>query len=135
MEQRGRKSQSQKESINIEVARQSPPEYLGDEERAVWVRIVTAMRPEWFSPENLDLLAQYCSHVVTLQHIRKEMREVEEIENVRDRIELREKLLDRREKEGRVMQSYATKMRITQQSTVDAEKRKQTRSGNRKPWE
>ena len=41
-----------------------PPKCLGDEEAAIWRRVVASMRTGWWRPEYEDLLAQYCRHAV-----------------------------------------------------------------------
>jgi hypothetical protein len=128
MDQNGRVSQAEKETVNISLSRQSPPEELTEAEVKIWTRVVGAMRPDWFSPENLDLLAQYCAHCATAQELRVLLEDTTDPKDLKDLYKLRQE-------ESRVMMALATKMRLTQQSTIDKERRKESRAAGRRPWE
>src|SRR5215207_9820572 len=43
--------------------RPPPPEYLNPEQSAVWRSVVSCLPHDWFSPDNIPLLVEYCRHV------------------------------------------------------------------------
>ena len=72
---RGRKSRASL-ALVPEVAgrierleRPPPPAGLSDAEAAVWRDVTASLPAEWFRPEQLPLLAQYCRHVVAANQI------------------------------------------------------------------
>jgi hypothetical protein len=80
---------------------------------------VNRLPAEWFPRETHAMLAAFCRHVVAARHIAQLIVAAEQ----RRKLNLNEysKLLRMQEREGRAITSLATKMRISQQSTVRAE--------------
>ena len=79
------------------------------------------------------MLAQYCRHVVEARRIAQLIQRMQadnEGFNVKDY----DRLLKMQDREGRAISSLATRMRISQQATVRAEKARKP-AQNRKPWE
>lgn len=113
------------------IKRPQSPSELTNEESVEWDRVVGSMPADWFKPETYAMLAQYCRHVVGS---RKMSQLVEAAENgpVLDTKEL-ERLYRMREREGRAASMLATRMRMTQQTYYDKQKRRNT--GTEKPWE
>lgn len=113
------------------LQRASPPDYLTDEQAAEWNSVVERMPPDWFPRETHLLLAQYCRHKVTAARV-SQLIEGEDNEAVID-IDRYNKLLGMQERESRAIASLATKMRISQQTFFDKEKKRGTQV--EKPWE
>ncbi len=131
MDQRGRTSLSAAETSNIHsIARQEAPDTLTDRQKEIWNRIVQSVKPEWFGSETIDLLVAYCGHVSMHEQLCAELNELGPGSDTR------RDLLKDRERESRAMAMLATKMRISQQATIDPETRKNKGSSKAsKPWE
>jgi hypothetical protein len=113
------------------IKRPQPPSELTSDECVEWDRVVGSMPAEWFKPETHAMLAQYCRHVIGSRKI-SQFVEAEENNPMLDMKEL-ERLYRMREREGRAASMLATRMRITQQTYYDKQKRRN--SGTEKPWE
>lgn len=102
------------------VSRPDAPYDLTDEQSSEWWAVVNRLPAEWFPRETHALLAQYCRHVVAARHIAQLVVAAEQ----RRKLNLNEysRLLHMQEREGRAITSLATKMRISQQATVRAER-------------
>lgn len=138
MKTAGRKSSAELEIVSSMgenqlsvIKRPSAPEELTVEESVEWERVVGSMPAEWFKPETHAMLAQYCRHVVGSRRMSQRI-ETEENSPILDMKEL-ERLYRMRERESRAASMLATRMRITQQTYYDKQKRRN--SGNEKPWE
>jgi hypothetical protein len=105
---------------------------MPQEQKDVWRHIVDDLPADWFRPSNHALLVQYVRHIVASRRIAQliELEEASESFSV----DTYAQLLAIQEREGRVMSSLATKMRLTQQAMFDDKKRKPQTSG-KKPWE
>lgn len=136
MVQRGRKSATSLEVVNhsglSEIRRPDPAEELTDEQAHEWLSVVNRMPAEWFPRETHGLLVQYCRHVVAARRVAQLVEAEESAEEFS--IKRYEFVLRIQEREGRAMSSLASRMRITQQSTVDHQKRKDQKIAA-KPWE
>lgn len=108
--------------------RPQPPEHLTPEQKAIWRNTVDAMPVDWFRPETLEVLAQYCRHVITARHVADQ---IKDMEGTAENFDVREYalLLRCQKTETEAINSTATKLRITLQSTYDKSKKK---SGNTK---
>lgn len=116
------------------VERPRPLADLTAEQAEEWARVVNALPADWFRPETLGLLAQYCRHVVAARRVAQLITQAEG----EDDLDIREydRLLAAQEREGRAMSSLATRMRMTQQSTYTADKTKgKVRGPKAKPWD
>lgn len=117
------------------VDRIKPPHDLSDEECEVWAAVVNDQAADWFSATTAPLLAQYCRHTVQCRRI------AELLERATSDPELKlsnyNRLLAMQDRESRAMTFMATKMRLTQQSTLNHNaQRVGNKSGpSRKPWE
>lgn len=120
------------------VDRPEPPyELWRDEEVAVWRRIVSDVPADWFSPRNLDLLAEYCSHVVSSRRIAQMIKMIESEKGKFDVQNWMALLRAHAQQTGRV-QALATSMRLSQQSTYSPKRGANALDGNStgpKPWE
>jgi hypothetical protein len=112
------------------VQRPDAPYDLTDEQTTEWWAVVNRLPAEWFPRETHALLAQYCRHVVAARRIAQLVDAEEKGELDLDRYD---KLLKMAEREGRALSSLATRLRITQQSTLSEKTKKP--SMVKKPWE
>lgn len=134
VQKRGRKSAASLAVVTggLSIPRLEPPEDLTDEQVHEWRAVVDRLPADWFPRETQALLAQYCRHVVAARRVAQLIERCE----AADDFDLAEydKLLHMQEREGRAMTSLATKMRISQQATVRAEKARKP-PVQAKPWE
>lgn len=113
------------------IQRPDAPYDLTDEQTEEWWAVVNRMPADWFPRETHALLSQYCRHVVAARRLAQLIAAEEAGEFDLDRYD---QLLRMQEREGRALSSLATRLRITQQSTVSAKAKKPGLSG-KKPWE
>lgn len=113
------------------VQRPDAPYDLTDEQTQEWWAVVNRMPADWFPRETHGLLAQYCRHIVTARRV-AQLVSAEEAREEFD-VEAYDRLLKMQEREGRALSSLATRMRISQQTTYDPERRKGSQV--KKPWE
>lgn len=113
------------------VRRPVPPEELSEEQSEEWISVVDRMPADWFPRETHGLLAQYCRHVIAARRVAQLIDQAEAADDfsVKDY----DRLLKMQEREGRALSSLATRMRLSQQTTYDAKKKKPEQT--RKPWE
>ena len=127
--QRGRKTAGALAAA-VSTQRPAPAAHLTDEQAEIWQRVVDSLPPEWFRPETLDLLGEYCVQVTTSRKVAK-MIDALPVDAPAERLQ---QLIYLTEKTARLTISLATKMRISQQSTYDREKVKQTAKKASDPW-
>lgn len=130
MRQRGRKSAGAMDAAQPLTQRPAPLPGLSAAQKTIWKRIVDGLPPDWFRPETLDLLAEYCEQITASRKISKM---IDKLPN-KDSVDELEKLIRLKEKTARVMATLATKMRISQQSTYDREKVKDNSPPADNPW-
>jgi hypothetical protein len=128
------------------IRRADPPEDLTEEQAHEWRCVVNRLPAEWFPRETHGMLAQYCRHVIAARRVAQMIDTLEsevskEIAEGMPAAEVllkcakaMDRLLKMQEREGRAISSLATRMRISQQSTLDREKRKPLKPA-KKPWE
>ena len=103
--------------------RQQPPEWLSDEARAHWRRIVAAKPLGWFDDGRLPLLAEYCETLVRARQLAERLAEVPPDEKGAQALEVRLMGVN-----GSCL-SLATKLRLSVQSAVDRRSRMLDESG------
>jgi hypothetical protein len=108
------------------------PHDLTGEETEVWVAVVNAEPADHFSASTTPLLAQYCRHVISSRHVAELIERM-----IGGDLSLRDynELLHMQERESRVIATLATKMRISQQSTINHRGNKNKPTQARKLWE
>jgi len=135
MGNRGRTSRAALEVVqpaDVErIDRPSAPDYLTDEEAAEWVAVTERLDATWFPRETHGLLADYCRHIIKGRRI-SQMIEAQHEAGDLD-IDALDKLYKMAERESRAASSLATRLRITQQSTVSPKTKKPTMV--KKPWD
>jgi hypothetical protein len=121
VKQRGRKSAlTVISSSGIEtIRRPEPPAELTDEQAEEWRAVVNRLPADWFPRETHQLLSQYTRHVVCARRIAQLIEHAEGGQELN--IEDYERLLRMQEKESRAISSLATRMRMTQGSTMRPE--------------
>lgn len=136
METRGRKSAAELTLVKADglaaIRRPDPPQELTDEQAHEWRSVVNRLPAEWFPRETHGMLAQYCRHVVSARRVAQLIADLEQNEDFS--VEDYDRLLKMQEREGRAISSLATRMRISQQSTLDREKKKPLKPA-KKPWD
>ena len=139
MTKRGRRSTA---SLSVVTTlpgsdRPQPPKELKEAQAAEWRAIVGRMPAGWFTRETHGLLIAYCRHRATFSVLSSRIDTLER-EPCDEDVDLYNKLLRMREREGRAMSSMATRLRLTQQARYNA-KSASTASkdagGAPKPWE
>ena len=119
------------------VQRPDAPYDLTDEQTEEWWAVVNRLPADWFPRETHGLLSQYCRHVVAARRVAQLVKAAEgEVDAdgaaVLD-LNRYDQLLKMQEREGRALSSLATRLRITQQSTVSEKVKKPTQA--KRPWE
>lgn len=138
---RGRKSLAELQIADLTIVsretRPLAPLDLCDEAAAEWDAIVNRCPASWFPRETHALLSAYCRHVIASRRLSQLLHQHEHGEPgaaVDDAwIARYDILLRMREREARALSSLATRLRITQQATVDPRKKKGRQAGPR-PW-
>lgn len=142
-ERRGRRGAAELSVVGAAAARVpgvrlEPPKTLTPAQRELWVVTVNSRPPEWFGPEHSPLLEQYCRHKSQADALAKRLEdwETREIETAKD-LKQYQTLRKMHEMESRMVISFATRMRMTQQAVYGARK---AATGVRaaqgiKPWE
>jgi len=127
--QRGRKTAGALEAA-VSAQRPEALEYLTGPQKIIWARVVDSLPPDWFRPETLDLLGEYCEQITMS---RKVGRMIEALPDDAPVAEL-EQLIRLKEKASRLVIALATKMRLSQQSSYDKSKVKGSAVKADDPW-
>lgn len=118
--------------VDVErIQRPDAPYDLTDEQSEEWWAVVNRLPADWFPRETHALLSQYCRHVVAARKV-AQLIGVSEGAAEFD-IAQYDQLLKMQEREGRALSSLATRLRITQQSTVSPKTKKPVQI--KRPWD
>ena len=135
MTKRGRPSAASLEISNIglleTVQRPDAPYDMTDEQTDEWWAVVNRLPADWFPRETHAMLAQYCRHVVAARKISQLVTDCES--DLDMDLNRYDQLLRMQEREGRALSSLATRLRLTQQSTLTAKTKKP--SMVKRPWQ
>ena len=115
MRKRGRKSANELSVVPVGPScktRPEPPANLSPKEKQQWRGIVAGLREDWFEPENLPLLAEYCRADTLCTRLTGELRKVE-VSDPRFDLLIRQKLAA-----VNLLVRLATKLRLTVQSST-----------------
>lgn len=110
--------------------RPDPPAELRPEEAMEWRAVVSSLPADWFRRETHAMLANYCRHAVASKRIAQLVRDMESSPDFE--IETYDRLLRMQQRESNTMSILATRMRMSQQSSYDAKRKKP--SVTKKPW-
>jgi hypothetical protein len=143
MAERGRRSGASPALVSA-----SAPAELTKEEAEAWNTIVAAEPADWFSASTRPLLAQYCRHIAAANRTAKLLDALQgsiaemaseaaangasPMAVMISATEPLDRLQKMQERESRAIASLATKMRITQQATIN---KRGNKIGSKKPWE
>jgi len=114
------------------VQRPDAPYDLTDEQTDEWRAIVDRLPADWFPRETHGVLAQLCRHIVNARRVAQLI--TAELENEKLDVGVYEQLLRMQAKESALIVSLSTKLRITQQATVRAERARKPTMVD-KPWQ
>ncbi len=111
----------------------APPSDLTTRQAEIWRDVVESKPIEWFGPDSLPLLKEYCRAAAVCDVL--EGRVAAALEGS-DAVVARA-YLDMRDKEAKRAALLATKLRLTQQSryTPQASATANKRAAGRRPWE
>lgn len=115
------------------IARVQPPAELGQREAELWRAVVDSKPAEWFGPDTVPILVEYCRAKVSCDNLHA-LVEAALAEGDPKDIKASMQL---RDMESRRLATLATKMRLTQQSryTPQASATADKKAGGRKPWQ
>lgn len=129
---RGRQSSASLATPKVQtVERPDAPYDLTDEQAQEWWAVVNRMPADWFPRETHGMLSQYCRHVVAARRVAQLVTQCEGDDDFD--VDAYDKLLKMQEREGRALSSLATRLRISQQATID--KRRQKPNKGDRPWQ
>lgn len=136
MEQRGRRSVAELAVISgdgiVTIHRPEAPSHLDAVAAREWREVVNRLPADWFPRETHASLEAYCKHVAAARKVAALIEQATSGDSID--IESYDRLLKMQERESRAMSSLATRMRMTQQSTMSEKKRKPAMIAN-KPWQ
>ena len=129
MAQRGRKSATKLSVIrgksnvpNVGIGKPKPPPSLTKEQKREWEKVVGSLPDNWFPEETHAMLEHYCKRVCTMRKISGIIDELESAQPLD--LQQYEHMLKLQERESKTVAAYATRMRLTQQSSIDPERKK-----------
>lgn len=117
--------------------RLAPPATLTPAQKAEWVSIINSRPADWFGEENAASLVQYCRHKVQADLIAAKLESFNpDWLDDEDGLKRYDKLSAMLERETRTINALMRSMRLTQQSTIRADKViPQESSKGKKPWQ
>lgn len=114
----------------------APPKTLTARQTTLWKEIVLARPASWFDPSNAPLLVGYVNAIASLEILAQRSDAIEATLDDAD-LKLLNKVHAMIERQARLIQTFATKLRLTQQSRYTAATAAVVAgktSGNR-PWD
>jgi len=113
------------------ISRPGPPSELTEEQAYEWLKVTNRMPADWFPEETHGLLVQYCRWVVDARRVAQLIDAL----TAGDDFNVKEykELLAMQDVSTAKISMLATRMRISQQSTIERERKKPTMA--KKPWE
>lgn len=96
------------------------------------MRVTESEEAGWFTPATQPILAQYCRHCIQARHLAGLIEK--SFGDPTLGIEDYERLLKMQERESRSMVTLATKLRLTQQSTINP-RGNRIKKASIKPWD
>lgn len=122
--------------IKPKDARLTPPKFLTDRQKELWREVAAAKPADWFTDDCKALLVGYVKAIASHESISARVDSVEagELE-----LELKDedRLYAMQERQARLIQSFATKMRLTNQSRYQnsTASAKSANAGQKRPWD
>ena len=130
------------------IHRPGPPAELTEEQAYEWLKVTNRMPADWFPEETHGLLVQYCRHIVDARRIAQLIDAMtngvtdtevlidgsgEEVPAAQFIVKEYQALLRMQGDESAKIASLATRMRISQQATLDRERKNPVVTP--KPWQ
>lgn len=95
------------------TSRLVPPEGLTEEQQAEFLRVVNSLPADWFAPAHLQMLVQYCRHVVIAKKLAQA---IDMMLTEAGDVRMIGVLMTRQENASRILHKLMTSLRITPQS-------------------
>lgn len=123
-------------SISPKDSRLIAPASLTARQKELWAEIVAAKPADWFTVDAQSLLVGYVKAIASHEIISERIDSIEAqggMEDLRDE----DRLYAMQERQARLVQSFATKMRLTQQSRYQNSTAavKSSQAGAVRPWQ
>ena len=134
MGDRGRKPAAELATVTALPGYPEPLPGMTPEAKEIWRDTVRALPVDWFRPEVLPTLEQFCNHTVEGKEL---TRQIESYKGTAEEFDPKQYdlLLKMRDRENRAANNLARSMRITLQSTTLHNKSKGKGAVIKKPWE
>ncbi len=136
-DKRGRKTASDLMiSSPVVIPRPDCPYELDDKEAVVWFRVINALPAGWFTPENYDMLSEYCRAKISLDDLSGRIKKWRKAKGAKEYKDYSRMINDQRALQANFY-GMATKMRMTQQAryTTQAAGTATKNLISSKPWE
>lgn len=117
-------------------SRLPPPANLTQRQKELWLEIVASKPADWFTPDAQSLLLGYVKAIASHEILSARVDAVEAqggMEDMKDE----DRLYAMLERQARLVQSFATKMRLTQQAryTTTSAATKAAKASGGRPWD
>ena len=123
-------------AVKPKDARLAPPGTLTAKQRELWLEIVASKPADWFTADVKSLLVGYVKAIASHDSLSAR---VDVMERNPGEMEIRDedRLYAMLERQARLIQSFATKMRLTNQSRYQNSTAavKSSRAGSSRPWD
>jgi hypothetical protein len=137
----GRKSAASLSVVPISTKKDSrlaAPKILTKRQSELWIEIVNSKPADWFTADNASLLSGYVSAIASHEHLsgRVDSLEAGVFDSLLD-MKDQDKLYAMQERQARLIQSFATKLRLTQQSRWQPKTagEKSGKAATARPWD
>jgi hypothetical protein len=119
-------------------ARIAPPSFLTARQKELWLEIVASKPADWFTEDCKALLVGYVKAIASHEILsrRVDILESDDYESIED-LKDEDRLYAMQERQARLIQSFATKMRLTNQSRYQNSTAavKSSKAGAARPWD
>jgi hypothetical protein len=122
--------------IKPKDARLTPPRFLTDRQKELWREVAAAKPADWFTDDCKALLVGYVKAIASHEFLSSRI-DLIESGTVTDDMGDQDRLYSMVERQARLIQSFATKMRLTNQSRYQnsTASAKSARAGQKRPWD
>lgn len=122
---------------NVPGGTLAAPAELSEDERNLWNEVVASKPAEWFGDDSAPLLKEYVRAAVLCDVLDAKAKRAIEGGAGDASVGLIKMLLDMRDKEAKRVASFATKLRLTQQSryTPQSASTANNRASGKRPWQ
>jgi hypothetical protein len=123
-------------SIKPRDSRLPPPAHLTERQKELWLEIVASKPADWFTVGAQSLLVGYIKAIASYETLSARVDAVE-AKGGMDDLKDEDRLYAMLERQARLVQSFATKMRLTQQAryTTGSAATATSKAGKSRPWD